>query len=99
MKITGVIWLTKIVEKLDWKHNVQPEEMTIAEASAFWDKHSVANSPSHIVEMEYDPDSDVTIIAVAAELREALKARAENNGVTIETLVNLWIQEKLQSAE
>lgn len=84
---------------MDDKKEQIPEEMTIAEASAFWDTHSVADSPSHIVEIEYDPDSDVIIIAVAAELSEALKARAENNGVTIETLVNLWIQEKLQSTE
>ena len=27
MKITGLIWLETIVEKLDWKHNIYPEEV------------------------------------------------------------------------
>lgn len=27
MKITGFIWLRNIVDKLDWKHNLQPEEI------------------------------------------------------------------------
>jgi hypothetical protein len=27
MKITGLIWLRSIIEKLDWKHNVIPEEV------------------------------------------------------------------------
>ncbi len=27
MKVTGVIWLTQIVEKLNWKHNLVPEEV------------------------------------------------------------------------
>lgn len=27
MKITGFIWLRNIVDKLDWKHNVRPEEV------------------------------------------------------------------------
>ena len=27
MKISGLIWLDAIVDKLDWKHHVQPEEV------------------------------------------------------------------------
>lgn len=27
MKITGFIWLRDIVDKLDWKHKLQPEEI------------------------------------------------------------------------
>ncbi len=27
MKISGLIWLEEIVDKLDWKHQVQPEEV------------------------------------------------------------------------
>ena len=27
IRITGLIWLKAIIEKLDWKHNIQPEEV------------------------------------------------------------------------
>jgi uncharacterized DUF497 family protein len=27
MKVTGIIWLNNIVDKLDWKHNLIPEEV------------------------------------------------------------------------
>jgi len=77
------------------KNNTLPEEMTIAEASAFWDTHSVADYSSHVVEMDYEPDERLTIVAIAANLSDALQRQAEESGVSIETLVNLWVQEKL----
>ena len=27
MKVTGLIWLQQIIDKLDWKHNLTPEEV------------------------------------------------------------------------
>ncbi len=27
MRISGIIWLPQIIDKLDWKHNVYPEEV------------------------------------------------------------------------
>ena len=30
-----------------------PKNMTIEEASEFWDTHSVADYPSHVVQLEY----------------------------------------------
>ena len=27
MKVSGIIWLNQIVDKLDWKHNLIPEEV------------------------------------------------------------------------
>jgi hypothetical protein len=74
-----------------------PENMTILEASEFWDNHSVADYPSHIVEIEYAPDDRVAVVAIAADLVGQLKRQAEDNGISIETLVNLWVQEKLQA--
>lgn len=35
--------------------------MTIAEASEFWDTHSVADYSSHIVSFDYEPDEQITI--------------------------------------
>ncbi len=77
------------------KSDSMPEEMTIAEASAFWDSHSVADYPAHVVEFSYEPDELITVVAIASDFAEDLKRRAEESGISVETLVNLWVQEKL----
>ena len=28
MRIEGIVWFDEIIEKLEWKHNVQPREVT-----------------------------------------------------------------------
>ena len=33
MRIEGIIWFDEIIEKLEWKHNVQPREVTEVLAS------------------------------------------------------------------
>jgi hypothetical protein len=73
--------------------------MSIHEASAFWDEHSVADYASHVVEFEYAPDDRITVVAIAADLAEILKKRAQDSGVSVETLVNLWVQDKLNSPQ
>ncbi len=72
-----------------------PDEMAIEEASEFWDTHSVADYPSRVVQFEFSPEERITFVAVANELMSQLEKRAKETGVSIETLVNLWIQEKL----
>lgn len=75
-----------------------PENMTIREASEFWDSHSVADYPSRVVELEYAPDDQVAVVAIAADLVDSLRKRAQESGVSVETLVNLWVQEKLAAS-
>ena len=72
-----------------------PDDMNIEEASEFWDTHSVADYPSRVVQYEFSPEERITFVAVANELMSQLEKRAKETGVSIETLVNLWIQEKL----
>ena len=72
-----------------------PDDMSIEEASAFWDTHSVADYPSHVVQMEYTPGERTTFVAIASDLLAQVEKRAKERGVSIETLVNLWVQEKL----
>lgn len=72
-----------------------PDNMTIEEASEFWDTHSVADYPFHVVQLEYQPEEKITFVAIANDLLSQLEKRAKERGVSIETLVNLWIQEKL----
>ena len=72
-----------------------PENMAIEEASEFWDTHSVADYPSHIVQFEYRPEERITFVAIANDLLRQLEKQAKKQGASIETLVNLWIQERL----
>lgn len=74
-----------------------PEEMSVAEASEFWDTHSVADYPSHVVRLKYVPDEKLTFVAIANDLLDKLEKRAKRRGVSVETLINLWIQEKLSA--
>lgn len=73
----------------------QLKDMTIEEASEFWDTHSVADYPSHVVQLEYSPKEHTFFVAIANDLLVHLAEKAKERGVSVETLVNLWIQEKV----
>ena len=49
------LWYNRGMTKL---RDAIPENMTIAEASEFWDTHSVADYPSRVVAAEYRPDDE-----------------------------------------
>lgn len=72
-----------------------PEPVRIEEASEFWDTHSVADYPSHTVQLEYAPEGHVTFVAIDNDLLGQLEQQAKERGISVETLVNLWIHEKL----
>jgi predicted DNA binding CopG/RHH family protein len=72
-----------------------PKNMTIEEASEFWDSHSVADYPSRVVKFEYRPEEQITFVAIANDLLRQLEKQAKKQGASIETLINLWIKEKL----
>lgn len=74
-----------------------PDHMTVNEASEFWDTHSIADYPSNIVQLEYKPEERITFVAISNDLLGKLKNKAKKSGISMETLVNLWIQEKLAS--
>jgi hypothetical protein len=65
---------------------------SLEEMGAFWDTHDFT---------DYDTDApDVTFtiaraIQIEAELLAALEQQARLRGVSVETLVNLWLQQKL----
>ena len=69
--------------------------MTIEGASEFWDTHSVADYSSHVVQFEYKPEEQITFVAIANDLLIQLQKQAKRQGASVETLVNLWVQEKL----
>ena len=79
------------------KKDPLPENMTIEDASKFWDTHSIADYDSQVVRLEYKPEGRTTFVAIADDLLRRLEKEAKRRGVSVETLVNLWIQERLAS--
>jgi len=45
-----------------------PDNMTIDQASDFWDNHSVTDYPSHVIQLEYIPGGHTTFIAIENDL-------------------------------
>jgi hypothetical protein len=68
------------------------------EIGEFWDKHDLADywDQTEPVEFEVDIQSEATYFPVEMSLSEKLISIAERRGVSPETLLNLWVQEKLR---
>ena len=68
------------------------------EVGEFWDAHDLADhwEQTHPVDFEIDIQSEVTYYALDTDLSAKVRSIAEQRGVSAETLLNLWVQEKLQ---
>jgi hypothetical protein len=101
-----VICPASIEDKLESKHQVE-EDMaenkssiskasTLEEIGDFWDEHDFT---------EFDdpdtPDVEFEImlsVAIDPDLLAGVEKQARLRGVSVETLVNLWLQQKLLEA-
>ncbi len=74
--------------------DVLPDDFqTVEELSDFWDTHSSADYEDDMepVEAQIDLSSSKVYCPVAKDLLR----RVRQQGVSTETLINLWLQEKL----
>ena len=71
---------------------------TYKEIGEFWDTHDLSEfwDKTKETSFEVDIESEVTYYAVDKMLSEKIQAIAQKRGVTADTLINLWVQEKLQ---
>jgi len=79
-----------------------PESFSsIEEAGEFWDTHSLADywDQSREVEIEVALKSSKHIVTIEEGIAREVRKRARAQGLTPETLVNLWLREKLQKAK
>ena len=75
-----------------------PEDFaTLEELWCFWDTHSSADYEDNMqdVEVELDLSSSKVYFPVAKDLLNQVRAQARRQGVSSETLINLWLQERL----
>ena len=80
------------------KRDELPEEFaSLREAGEFWDTHDSGDYEDAMTEVELEiAISDERIyLSVAKNIAQELRRYAHAQGVSTETLANLWLQEKL----
>ena len=72
---------------------------SIEELQEFWDTHSAADYDDLFkdVNFEVDLSGQTNLVAVEPTLMHELVRRARAMGVSTETLVNLWLAERLRA--
>jgi hypothetical protein len=82
---------------VDTRDEVPDEFASPAEAGAFWDTHDSGDYEEIMmpVDIELDLLEHKVYVAVAKDVAVQLQAKARDQGVGTETLVNLWLLEKL----
>lgn len=67
------------------------------EMGEYWDNHDVGEvwDQTRPVEFEVNIKSERHYFPIEKELSQRLTRAAEEQGVSAETLINLWVQEKL----
>lgn len=72
---------------------------SIEEIVQFWDTHSTADYDDEMEDVAFDIDlrEEVFVVALVPELAEVIGRAAKARGVTTETLVNLWLAEKVKA--
>ncbi len=81
------------------KHKTSISQATsYKEVGEFWDAHDLSDFWDKTEEALFAVDikSEVTYYAVDRELSERIQSVAQKRGVSADTVINLWIQEKLQ---
>ncbi len=70
---------------------------TYAEIGEFWDTHDLAEfwDKTKPAAFEVAMESEVTYYAMDKKLSEEIQELARKRGVSADTLINLWVQEKL----
>jgi CopG antitoxin of type II toxin-antitoxin system len=68
------------------------------EIGEFWDIHDLAEhwDDTTTAEFEVDPRSTATYYPLERGLATKLRSIAERRGVSAETLLNLWVQERMR---
>ena len=87
-------------EKNKADRDVLPDEFeTFEELSTFWDTHDVADYSEYLtavsIELSPEPTHEYKIV-LSDTLNKGIREAQKREGVSTGTLVNLWVQERLQ---
>jgi len=86
-------------KELPIERDLVPEEFaSLGEAGAFWDTHSTADYEDEMEDAAFEVNltgKPTYYFAVAKDIATALQVVAHQQGISTQTLINLWLQEKL----
>jgi hypothetical protein len=71
---------------------------TLKEQAEFWDTHDTADYPAEWVEFEVAVEARRHYVAVDPDILVGVRRVAHARGLSTESLVNLWLQERLAVA-
>jgi hypothetical protein len=71
---------------------------TLKEQAEFWDTHDTADYPTEWVEFEVEAAVRHHYVAVDPDILSGVRQVAHARGLSTESLVNLWLQERLTVA-
>ncbi len=71
------------------------------DAGEFWDTHDLADywDNTREVDLTFNLQKRHYYVAVLPKIAKELQRMSEEQGVSIETVVNVWLQERLQTAQ
>ena len=74
------------------------EARSYKEIGEYWDSHDLADVWGKTRKVAFDVaiESERTYCAIEKDLSEKVHSIAKQKGVSPDTLINLWIQEKIQ---
>jgi predicted DNA binding CopG/RHH family protein len=77
-----------------------PDEFTsFDELANFWETHDLTDYEDQLQKVKYKVARKPTrkfVVTLSDELTKALRKATHREGVSMQTLVNLWVQERLQ---
>ena len=70
---------------------------TLKEIAEFWDTHSLADydDQTYEVEITFDPSARRPVVTIEPELMEELRQIARERKVSTQTLINLWLRQRV----
>ncbi|MDI6447734.1 CopG family antitoxin [Anaerobaca lacustris] len=74
------------------------EARTYAEIGDFWDEHDLSDywDATRFIRVDVELESEESLYAVEKGLSDTIRRAAKERGVSPHTLINLWLQEKVQ---
>ena len=66
---------------------------SLEEMGEFWDRHDLTEFDTGAPDVDFEVRSAVPL---EPDLLARLESRAQQRGVSVETLMNLWLQEKVE---
>ena len=82
---------------LTTRDELTEEFATLREAGEFWDTHDSGEYEDSMTEIDLAIEifADRIYLSIARNIAQQLRRYAHEQGVSTETLANLWLQEKL----